>query len=105
MRSLLVFTLVVGNFAVATLLGHKVLLLSVLTYITFNSEMGSDPIMQSTLASVSIFIVAATLFVQRWVVGRKRHEITQGRGAASAPTGHRIRTRRKGDPTDRADAR
>lgn len=80
--SLLVFTLVVGNFAVATLLGHKVLLLSVLTYITFNSEMGSDPTMQSTLASVSIFIVAATLFVQRWVLGRKRHEITQGRGAA-----------------------
>lgn len=80
--ALLVFTLVVGNFAVATLLGHKVQLLSVLTYITFNSETGSDPIMQSTLASVSIFIVAAILFCQRWIVGRKRYEIVQGRGAA-----------------------
>jgi iron(III) transport system permease protein len=79
--SLLVFTLVVGNFAVATLLGHKVQLLSVLTYITFNAEVGGDPAMQSTLASVSIAIVAATLFVQRFVVGRKRYEITQGRTA------------------------
>ncbi|MCC6195647.1 MAG: iron ABC transporter permease [Burkholderiales bacterium] len=79
--SLLVFTLVVGNFAVATLLGHQVQLLSVLTYLTFNAEMGSDPAMQSTLASVSIAIVAATLFVQRFVVGRKRYEITQGRTA------------------------
>ena len=81
--ALLVFTLVVGNFAVATLLGHKVQLLSVLTYITFNSEVGSDPTMQGTLASVSIFIVAAILFLQRWIVGRKRHEIVQGRGAAA----------------------
>lgn len=82
--SLLVFTLVVGNFAVATLLGHKVQLLSVLTYATFSSEGGADPVMQSTLASVSIFIVAAILFLQRWIVSRKRHEITQGRGAAPA---------------------
>ncbi|MBM3571229.1 MAG: iron ABC transporter permease [Alphaproteobacteria bacterium] len=79
--ALLVFTLVVGNFAVATLLGHKVQLLSVLTYLSFVSEVGADPIMQSTLASVSILIVAAALFAQRWIVGRKRHEIVQGRNA------------------------
>jgi len=39
---LLVFTLVVGNFAIATLLGGKVQLLSVLTYLSFVSEMGTN---------------------------------------------------------------
>ena len=79
--ALLVFTLVVGNFAVATILGHRVPLLSVLTYQAFVSEVGADPIMQSTLASVSIGIVAVALFLQRWVVSRGRYEIVQGRGA------------------------
>jgi iron(III) transport system permease protein len=79
--SLLVFTLVVGNFAVATILGHKVQLLSVLTYLSFVSEVGADPIMQSTLASVSIAIVALVLFAQRSILARKRYEIVQGRGA------------------------
>jgi iron(III) transport system permease protein len=79
--SLLVFTLVVGNFAVATILGHKVELLSVITYQTFVSEVGADPVMQSTLASVSIALVAIVLFVQRLIVQRGKFEITQGRGA------------------------
>jgi iron(III) transport system permease protein len=79
--ALLVFTLVVGNFAVATILGHKVELLSVITYQTFVSEVGADPVMQSTLASVSIALVAVILFIQRFVVGRGKYEITLGRGA------------------------
>ena len=79
--ALLVFTLVVGNFAVATILGHKVELLSVITYQTFVSEVGADPVMQSTLASVSIALVAIVLFVQRVIVGRGKYEITLGRGA------------------------
>ncbi len=78
---LLVFTLVAGNFAVATILGHRIPLLSVLTYQTFVSETGGDPVMQSTLASVSIGLVAAVLFLQRWIVSRGRYEIVMGRGA------------------------
>ena len=66
--SILVFTLVVGNFAVAMILGHNVSLLSVLTYQSFVSEVGANPVMQSTLASVSIAIVACVLFLQRWVL-------------------------------------
>lgn len=81
---LLVFTLVVGNFAVATILGHRVELISVMTYQTFVSEMGGDPVMQSTLASVSIGLVAIVLFIQRWIVARGRYEITIGRGAKPA---------------------
>lgn len=80
---LLVFTLVVGNFAVATILGHSVPLLSVLTYQSFVSEVGANPVMQSTLASVSIAIVALALFMQRWVVSRGKFETVQGRGAAA----------------------
>ncbi len=83
--ALLVFTLVVGNFAVATILGQRVYLLSVLTYQSFVSEVGTNPVMQSTLASVSIGIVACALFVQRWIVSRGRYEIVQGRGAKPSP--------------------
>jgi iron(III) transport system permease protein len=79
--ALLVFTLVVGNFATATILGSRVPLLSVLTYQAAVAEGGSDPVMQSTLASVSIALVMIVLFVQRWIVSRGRHEVTQGRGA------------------------
>ncbi len=79
--ALLVFTLVVGNFAVATILSNKVPLLSVLTYQATVSEVGSDPLLQSTLASISVAIVMVVLFLQRWVVGRGRREVVQGRGA------------------------
>ena len=85
--ALLVFTLVVGNFATSSILGHQVELLSVLTYQASVSETGSSPVMQSTLASTSIALVMAALFVQRWVVSRGRYEITQGRSAAVVPLG------------------
>ena len=81
--ALLVFTLVVGNFAVATILGGKVPLLSVLTYQATVSEVGSDPTLQSTLATMSVAIVMIVLFVQRWLVARGRHQVTPGRGARS----------------------
>lgn len=79
--ALLVFTLVVGNFAVAMILSNKVPLLSVLTYQATVSEVGSDPKLQSTLATVSVALVMAVLFVQRWIVQRGRREVVQGRGA------------------------
>ena len=78
---ILVFTMVVGNFAVSMVLSQRVGLLSVLTYQSFVSEVGANPVMQSTLASVSIAIVAVVLFLQRWILGRGRFEIVQGRNA------------------------
>ncbi|MBL8325889.1 MAG: iron ABC transporter permease [Rubrivivax sp.] len=83
--ALLVFTLVVGNFAVAMVLSNKVALLSVLTYQATVSEVGSDPTLQSTLATISVGIVMLALFAQRRVVARGRREVTQGRGAAARP--------------------
>ena len=79
--ALLVFTLVIGNFAVATILGGKVPLLSVLTYQATVSEVGSDPTLQSTLATLSVGIVMVALFAQRRLVARGRYQVTQGRGA------------------------
>jgi iron(III) transport system permease protein len=83
--ALLVFTLTVGNFAVATILGGKVPLLSVLTYQATVSEVGSDPTLQSTLATISVAIVLVVLFVQRRVVSRGRYQMVQGRGGRSSP--------------------
>jgi len=77
--ALLIFTLVVGNFALATILGGRVELLSVLTYQASVSETSANPALQSTLASVTISLVMVTLFLQRWIVSRGRFEVTQGR--------------------------
>lgn len=81
--ALLVFTLVVGNFAVAMVLSNKVPLLSVLTYQATVSEVGSNPTMQSTLATISVAIVMLVLFAQRWIVARGRREVMQGRSAVA----------------------
>lgn len=87
-NALVVFTLVVGNFALAMLLGSRVPLLSVMTYNTFVSEMGSSPTLQSAMSVVSIAIVAIVLFFQKRVVERKVYTMTQGR----APAAVRVRS-------------
>ena len=81
-NALVVFTLVVGNFALATLLGSRVPLLSVMTYNTFVSEMGGSPTLQSAMSVVSIAIVAIVLFFPQRVVERKVYPMTQGRAPA-----------------------
>lgn len=81
-NALVVFTLVVGNFALSMLLGSRVPLLSVMTYNTFVSEMGGSPTLQSAMSVVSIGIVAVVLFFQKRVVERKIYTMTQGRAPA-----------------------
>jgi iron(III) transport system permease protein len=78
-NALVVFTLVVGNFALSSMLGGQVPLLSVMTYTMFVSEMGSSPVLQSSLSVVSIGLVAIVLFVQKRVVEKKMVQMTQGR--------------------------
>lgn len=87
-NALVVFTLVVGNFALSMLLGSRVPLLSVMTYNTFVSEMGGSPALQSAMSVVSIAIVAIVLFFQKRVVERKIYSMTQGR----APEPVRVRS-------------
>lgn len=86
--ALLVFTLVLGNFAVAMILGHKIELLSVMTYQAAVSESGSDPALQSALASLSIVIVMGVLFIQRHILSGGRRETTQGRKAVPVRLRH-----------------
>ncbi|QII83665.1 iron ABC transporter permease [Bordetella hinzii] len=87
-NALVVFTLVVGNFALSIMLGSRVPLLSVMTYNTFVNEMGGSPTLQSAMSVVSIGIVAAVLFVQKRMVERKVYTMTQGR----APAPRRVRS-------------
>lgn len=81
-NALVVFTLVVGNFALSVVLGNSVPLLSVMTYNAFVGEMGGSPTLQSAMSVVSIGIVAIVLFFQKRVVERKIYTMTQGRAPA-----------------------
>ncbi|MDR2450281.1 MAG: iron ABC transporter permease [Candidatus Accumulibacter sp.] len=87
-NALVVFSLVVGNFVLATLLGSRVPLLSVMTYNEFINEMGGSPLLQSAMSVVSIVIVGIVLFVQKKVVERKLYTMTPGR----APQAERVRS-------------
>ncbi len=86
-NALVVLTLVVGNFALASMLGGSVPLLSVLTYSMFVSEMGNDPVLQSSLSVISIGLVAVALFVQKWGVERRTVHMTPGRAPPPRPLG------------------
>lgn len=78
-NALVVFSLVVGNFVLATLLGSRVPLLSVMTYNAFVNEMGGSPLLQSAMSVISILIVGVVLFLQKRVVERKLYTMTPGR--------------------------
>ena len=78
-NTMVVFTLAVDNFSIPMILGGRVDVLSSLTYITFLSEMGGDPKMQSVLAVVSVVLVGVVLFVQKAIVERKTYQMQQGR--------------------------
>src|SRR5579871_1741760 len=82
-NAMVVFTLVVGNFAIAIILGARVPLLSVQTYNSFVNEMGGNPMMQSTLSLVMIALVASVLLVQKRVVERRLVQMMQGRAPAA----------------------
>ena len=81
-NALVVFTLVVGNFALSSMLGGQIPLLSVMTYSLFVSEMGGSPVLQSSLSVIMVLIVALVLFVQKRVVERKMVQMVQGRAPA-----------------------
>ncbi|MBZ7926643.1 iron ABC transporter permease [Ensifer adhaerens] len=83
--ALLVFTMVVGNFAISTILGHNVPLLSVAIYQAAVAEGATNLTMQSTLASTSVLIVMSVLFLNRRIIANGRYEIVQGRGAKPQP--------------------
>lgn len=76
---LIVFTLVIGNFAISIALAQRVPLLSVMTYRSFISELGGNPTMQSTLATVSILLVSGVLFLQKRYLSKRNYQMVAGR--------------------------
>ncbi len=87
-NALVVFTLVIGNFALSMMLASQTPLLSVMTYNAFVNEMGGSPALQSAMSVVSIALVAIVLFFQKRVIERKVYTMTQGR----APAAVRVRS-------------
>ncbi|GAB2453596.1 ABC transporter permease [Xylanimonas ulmi] len=83
--TILVFSLTLGNFTTATVVGKRVELLAPMTYRVFLAETGADPKMQSTLATVSVAIIALTLLGQNLLIGGRRYHMVQGRSWTPIP--------------------
>ena len=63
--AVLVFMHVIGDFGVPAILGARTPVLAVKTYNEFVSEMGGNPQMQTTMASLLVFLGLALLLRQR----------------------------------------
>lgn len=85
--ALVVFTHVIGSFGVPAILGAKIPVLAVRAYNEFVSEMGGNPLMQTTMSSLLVFLGVALLVVQKLVVERRQFQMEAHR----APVPVRVR--------------
>ncbi|WP_321287896.1 iron ABC transporter permease [Alcaligenes phenolicus] len=83
--SVLVFMHVIGDFGVPAILGARTPVLAVKTYNEFVSEMGGNPQMQTTMASLLVFLGLALLLIQKWVVARRTYQMESGRAPERVP--------------------
>jgi iron(III) transport system permease protein len=83
--ALIVFTHVIGSFGVPAILGARTPVLAVKAYNEFVSEMGGNPQMQTTMASLLVFLGAGLLLVQKLVVERRQFQMESGRPPAVVP--------------------
>lgn len=81
--ALIVFTHVIGSFGVPAILGARTPVLAVKAYNEFVSEMGGNPQMQATMASLLVFLGAGMLLVQKLVVERRQFQMESGRTPAA----------------------
>ena len=77
--ALLVFMHAISDFGIPAILGARTPVLSVAAYNAFVSEMGTTPQMQTTLASVLVFLGLVMLFAQKWIVDRRQVQMESGR--------------------------
>ncbi|WP_432239738.1 ABC transporter permease [Herbaspirillum robiniae] len=82
---LIVFTHVIGSFGVPAILGARTPVLAVKAYNEFVSEMGGSPQMQTTMASVLVYLGAGLLLLQKFVVERRQFQMESGRQPAAVP--------------------
>ncbi|MCX5465671.1 MULTISPECIES: ABC transporter permease [Alcaligenes] len=83
--AVLVFMHVIGDFGVPAILGARTPVLAVKTYNEFVSEMGGNPQMQTTMASLLVFLGLALLLIQKWVVARRTYQMESGRPPERVP--------------------
>jgi iron(III) transport system permease protein len=68
MGGLVVFAHAIDNFGIPAILGHRVPVLSVAAYDAFVNELGDEPLLQSSLASILLVLGVVVLLAQRRVV-------------------------------------
>lgn len=83
--ALIVFTHVIGSFGVPAILGARTPVLAVKAYNEFVSEMGGNPQMQTTMASLLVYLGAGLLLLQKFVVERRQFQMESGRPPLAFP--------------------
>jgi len=83
--ALIVFTHVIGSFGIPAILGARTPVLAVKAYNEFVSEMGGNPQMQTTMASLLVFLGAGMLLIQKFVVERRQFQMESGRAPFPVP--------------------
>lgn len=83
--ALIVFTHVIGSFGVPAILGARTPVLAVKAYNEFVSEMGGNPQMQTTMASLLVLLGAGLLLIQKLVIERRQFQMESGRSPAAVP--------------------
>lgn len=77
--AMVVFSLAIDNFGIPALIAPRVPILSVAAYNTFISELGSDPVMQSTMSVMLVVIAAIVLIIQKLYVERRVFQMRLGK--------------------------
>ena len=83
--AVVVFTHVIGSFGIPAILGARMPVLAVKAYNEFVSELGGNPQMQTTMATMLVILGVAMLAVQKLVVERGQYQMESGRAPAPIP--------------------
>ena len=75
--ALLVFLTAFAEFGAPMVIGEGYQVLPTVVYSLFVNEMGGNPAMASTAATLLVLCTTAILLIQYWAVGRKRYAMTQ----------------------------
>jgi len=81
--ALLVFLTAFAEFGAPMIIGEGYQVLPTIVYSLFVNEMGGNPAMASTAATLLVLCTTGILLVQYWAVGRKRYAMTQLRPVPS----------------------
>ncbi|MBL0140572.1 MAG: iron ABC transporter permease [Betaproteobacteria bacterium] len=83
--ALVVFTHVIGSFGIPAILGARTPVLAVKAYNEFVSELGGNPQMQTTMATLLVLLGVVMLAVQKLVIERGQYQMESGRTPLAIP--------------------